>query len=506
MPPKTTSLVRVCSIIMVAALFATGAFLLSLTRAHAAATTFTVNSLADTDDSNCDSAPDCTLREAINAANSNLGADTIEFSGTGTINLTGSLPDITDDLTIKGPGATLLTVRRDTGVEYRIFNVTASGVVTFSGLTISDGLAIGRNGEGNGGAINNVSTGTVNVTNCTLTNNSTTTIRQLPFAGSGGAIYNGAGTLNVTNCTLSNNSTASFGAGGAIANIGTATITNSILSNNSTVGGGGGAIENLGSMTVDSSTISGNSVTLSSGGGIYNGGTLDVTQSTLSNNTAFTDGGGIYDPGDTITVTNSTLSGNSASEGGAIFHLGIANVTSSTLTNNSASTNGGGIVTSGGITVDSSIVALNTAPTSPDLSGVVTSQGHNAIGNTSGSTFIPVTGDQIGVTAAQLNLGALQNNGGPTQTKALGTGSVAIDAGDDAVISPPLNLTTDQRGTGFPRRSGIQVDVGAFEVQQPHVGPPRNKDQCKNGGWRAFDTPRTFRNQGDCVQFVNTGR
>jgi uncharacterized repeat protein (TIGR03803 family) len=35
---------------------------------------------------------------------------------------------------------------------------------------------------------------------------------------------------------------------------------------------------------------------------------------------------------------------------------------------------------------------------------------------------------------------------------------------------------------------------------------PTNKDQCKNGGWQTFTAPRIFRNQGDCIQFVNTGR
>jgi hypothetical protein len=40
----------------------------------------------------------------------------------------------------------------------------------------------------------------------------------------------------------------------------------------------------------------------------------------------------------------------------------------------------------------------------------------------------------------------------------------------------------------------------------PSVGPPTNKDQCKNGGWQTFNTPRKFKNQGDCIQFVNTGK
>ena len=33
------------------------------------------------------------------------------------------------------------------------------------------------------------------------------------------------------------------------------------------------------------------------------------------------------------------------------------------------------------------------------------------------------------------------------------------------------------------------------------VGPPTNKDQCKNDGWKLFNNP-TFRNQGQCVSYV----
>jgi hypothetical protein len=37
------------------------------------------------------------------------------------------------------------------------------------------------------------------------------------------------------------------------------------------------------------------------------------------------------------------------------------------------------------------------------------------------------------------------------------------------------------------------------------VGPPTSKDQCKNGGWKTLNNP-TFKNQGDCIQYVNTGK
>jgi hypothetical protein len=45
----------------------------------------------------------------------------------------------------------------------------------------------------------------------------------------------------------------------------------------------------------------------------------------------------------------------------------------------------------------------------------------------------------------------------------------------------------------------------AIQVDAP-IGPPTNKDQCKDDGWKAFDTPRKFKNQGDCVSFVANGK
>lgn len=35
---------------------------------------------------------------------------------------------------------------------------------------------------------------------------------------------------------------------------------------------------------------------------------------------------------------------------------------------------------------------------------------------------------------------------------------------------------------------------------------PADADACKKGGWQAFYFPRSFKNQGDCIQFVNTGK
>lgn len=36
------------------------------------------------------------------------------------------------------------------------------------------------------------------------------------------------------------------------------------------------------------------------------------------------------------------------------------------------------------------------------------------------------------------------------------------------------------------------------------VGPPIAADECTAEGWKAFTVPRMFRNQGDCVSFVQS--
>src|SRR5262245_33774157 len=48
--------------------------------------------------------------------------DRLQFAVVGTINLTRALPQLTRSISIEGPGADLLTVRRSTGF-YRIFTV-----------------------------------------------------------------------------------------------------------------------------------------------------------------------------------------------------------------------------------------------------------------------------------------------------------------------------------------------------------------------------------------------
>jgi len=51
---------------------------------------------------------------------------------------------------------------------------------------------------------------------------------------------------------------------------------------------------------------------------------------------------------------------------------------------------------------------------------------------------------------------------------------------------------------------GVDFNGTIYDFEQ-FLPPPTNKDQCKDGGWRTFDHP-AFKNQGDCIQYFNTGR
>lgn len=366
---------------------------------------------------NADSGPG-SLRRAIQDA---CTGSTITFDMTqvtSPIALTSGQLVIDKDLTIQGPGANLLTVARSTAggtPDFRILTVSAGSIdTTIKGLTISGG----HNTSG-AGLLSN-SSGTVTITECIVSGN-------VAGNNAAGGVFNNSitGTINITNSSISGNSAALF-AGGVLNSFGTINITGSTVNGNSgsLIGGGGGGITN--------------------------------------------DAGG--QGGGTVNITNSTISGNSAGLGGGGISLGTSNtvtLTNVTVTNNRAGS-GGGIAVSGGgtVTLKNTIIARNfrgTGVTADDIGGtVVAASFFNVIGTGgSGGLTNGVNNNQVGV--ADPKLGLLANNGGPTFTHALLAGSPALDAGSNA-ISNAAGLTTDQRGTGFPRIVVGAVDIGAYEV------------------------------------------
>jgi hypothetical protein len=71
---------------------------------------------------------------------------------------------------------------------------------------------------------------------------------------------------------------------------------------------------------------------------------------------------------------------------------------------------------------------------------------------------------------------------------------------------PTACLFVRYLGSGKGVCSCTILEQNGLPKPTPGIGPPTNKDQCKNGGWQAFTIPRQFNNQGDCVSFVNTGK
>ena len=325
----------------------------------------------DTTDDELNSDGDCSLREAILAANNNsvvdacvagTGDDTITLpAGTYTLTIAGrgENSNITGDLDILGnltlAGADAATTLIDGGQLDRVIEVRSSASLTISNVTITNGALVGDNGGGlghnsigvttlessivknssttsfGGGISNDSSVGTVNINNSTVTNNNSNSF-------GGGVNNNSGGTINVTNSTVSNNTADGFGGGINNNSGGTTNVIDSVVSGNNAEGGGwGGGINNNfnGTVTVTRSTVFGN--TGDSVGGINNNccsaGIIVVTESIISGNTSINTlrGGGIHNNSDgTVTIDRTQVSGNTAVDGGGIVINPAVRLTSST--------------------------------------------------------------------------------------------------------------------------------------------------------------------------------
>ena len=393
-----------------------------------------------------------TLRQAIIDANNSPGADTIVFDSTffstpRTIVINSAPQQIGGQLTITGPGASLLTVQRGAGGlenSRRPFDSVATSL-TISGMTITGGNVTGANGGGiqAAGVTPNITLDSV-----VLTSNNTN--------GLGGAIYVGNG--------------------------GTLTIRNSVVSRNTAANGGGIYFFSNGSLVMENCTISGNSATWQARRRrwtfllrhrdrratnrfhaqhtphsqqhvfrqhvqpVRSAIAVDTFTGALQFRTA---------PSAVILPPPLAAPFPAAAQARLPFKTARSRATppterppalaavvarSSTLNN--------------AITIVNSIVSGNSNANAPDIRTdpfTTTHVNFSAIGSTSGFTLAPGSGNNLPV-GVNLMLAALASNGGTTQTHAIQPGSPLIDAGSNASV--PAALTTDQRGSGF-RISGL---------------------------------------------------
>jgi len=426
-----------------------------------------------TGDGHCNIAPgDCTVRDAVNAANVSADDSTITIAESLPrpiqITMAGVEPLlVTSNLTIQGADASLSTESAD-----RVRYVTRHITLDSARLTIHDlSLFNGWARSGSGGAILARNEATLELVNSTLTSNEADVY--------GGAIDAGPGTeVTITGCTAELNRAGLQGGAINLGVGGTLTLTDSVLSENGIYPscqrgsdttprcGGGGIFVQSGAAYLLNSSLSMNTAfgdLQGYGGGIYSvDSVVTMENSTLAGNLSRGIGGGLWVQDTDLTLTNSTLSGNSALTGGAIFSAGNSSVK---LFNSTLFANGDpDSAAAGGIAVASSAVELSNSiianSSGQDCSGSpsITTHGVNLVGDggvdcgfTPGASLL--SGDAM--------LGPLANNGGPTQTHLPQTGSPVIDVGDNATV--PAGLLYDQRGNGYPRIISVNVDLGAVE-------------------------------------------
>jgi hypothetical protein len=247
------------------------------------------------------------------------------------------------------------------------------------------------------------------------------------------AIYNQGGSVSVTNATFTGSTN---GIGSAIYNtrLGDA----------------------VGSVTIADSTFADNSSEV--GSPVYNlNGTVTVTDSTFTRNSS-KQWGAIYNGG-MLTVTNSTFTDNSSANGGTIYNRGSLAMTNCTVADNSSGV--GALYGGGSVTLQNTIMADNAGgncgglPGAPDLPARITDGGHNLRWPSTDASCVGTYGDP--------QLAPLVGNGGPTQTRALGAGSAAIDAGDPAICAAAPVNALDQRGFVRPAPGQAACSIGAYE-------------------------------------------
>jgi hypothetical protein len=348
------------------------------------------------------------LRSALASV---ANGDTINFSISGTITLTNGELLVTNNISIVCPSPRVLSLNGN--AVGRVFHIGSNTTVTISGLTVSNGAAIGSGLLANGGGIYS-DDATLTVSTCALSGNVAN--------GNGGGIDNDHGMVTVSNCTFNGN--AALGGGENVVS-------------------GGGAIYNDGGGTIVN--------------GYMGSATLMVANSTFSGNSAHESGGAILNAGHlsgsaTCLVANSTFGGNDVGFGAVILNdpffgtavLGIGNTAMKAST---------------GANVENGQTYSGT--------GTIISYGYNISSDGYCGCFTS-TGDQMNTDPM---LGPLEDNGGPTLTSAPLCGSPAIDQGRRDTI-PSLASNTDQRGNPRPVDDptvdnipgGDGSDIGAVET------------------------------------------
>jgi hypothetical protein len=427
-------------------------FLLAALPAIAQAQTFTVSNLEDSGAGS--------LREAVKAANTTPGADTIAFAAGlgGTISLSGTGLTIREAVTIDGPGAGVLTVEQTTaGRRDFLIELTSSGeAVTIADLHLDGGSTPASGGTPEGGDVLNENA-RLTVSGALITGGRATRFEGGFHYGEGGGIASVGPSFNLLSSTVSGDY-SDFGGGVSVGGS-EYRIADSTIAGNS-VDDYAGGLDATGNGTIEGTTISGNDG-IGQGGGAnveaLDGQAVTIRNTTVAGNTSSLGVGGglelqVYESG-TLVVEGSTIAANSAARGGGIGTINVNEalpiaLVDSIVAGNSASIEGPAFRGPGRASF-SLVDDLNAATLTETVPG----------------------SDLFGVAP---QLGPLADNGGPTETMALAPTSPAVNKGG-------VGLATDQRGDprpvvypGVPLATAPGAngsDLGAYELQAPAPPP-----------------------------------
>ena len=415
---------------------------------------------------------DCSLREAVAAANTDTAVDgcaagdeddTIIFDNDYVITLTLGEILLSDDVSISGLDSNNRVVI-DAAGDSRIFDVGTAdedAEVAFASLVLRNGNSgMNSSAPDAGGAVDLKPGSAATFTDVDVLDS---------VAGINGGGIHGAGDTEIT--------------------ITTSDAGSSLISGNEAQGDdagmGGGGVWGAGSTVISGNvTISGNAATgtSGSGGGVFNfGGTLDITDATISDNSANRAGGGVEDFGDDdddldVTLTDVTLSGNfidAAMPGnGGGFHSGGGNatVTGGSVTGNTA-VEGGGLWSSGTLDVDGTMIMDN------EGTGDDADNGGGGVYNQAGTiTLTDVTIDGNSATGTAGSGGGVLNN----------MGELTINGG---TIS---NNTSNRAGGGIEDAGGMTTVMDADVMDNDAGTSPGNGGGLHTGGGDVSVSGGTF--------------
>lgn len=488
----------------------------------------------------CLAGGDCSLREAVLAANATAGPDLVRLPA-GTFALsrvgagedaaaTGDL-DVTDDLILAGAGSAdtivdggalgdrILDVR---GTSVRLEGLTITGggrlagggIVSRGGNVLVDGAgaslgaedAVVRGGAaeyGGGVAVAGAADQAVGLTDTVIDGNAALIDGGGLFADAGGL------TVTVTGGALTANTAGRDGGGAWVQGPHTLTADGwEVSANRSDRAGGLGLLGAGSTATLTGVTVRGNDATDAANGygaGIWANGTrVELAGSLVEENTAARTGGGVYVRDAQASITDTALSANAAAEAGGGFasETSLAVLLERVLVDDNQAADGGGVFAAvGPVTLRNATVSGNLATTGAGgvaMSGTgdlvleyATVAGNSSDAGTAGNLGVartatltgsvvaaPGTGDENCVLAAGATTAA---TGSVEDADTCGLDPASNRVGVDALLGP-------LRGNGGPTRTRAPAAASpAIDLAGPDCpetdqrGEPRPTDGDGDG-------------------------